>query len=122
MPLGEVSFPSLETSKQSLCDKHFGGEPSVREAVKKMPEVRECENTKGPFQSAIPRHLTRKGSLQTGESSQEMEGAPQSTGEVPEAGTGRPGEQDPMQGLGNTQHPSPREVQRRSHQGWNEAM
>lgn len=54
MPLGEVSFPSLETSKPSLCDKHIGGEPSVREAVKKMPEVRECENTKGPFQSAIP--------------------------------------------------------------------
>lgn len=61
-PLGEVSFPSPETPKHSLCAKHIDGEPSVRDAAEKMPEVRECENTKDAFQSAIPRHLTRKGS------------------------------------------------------------
>lgn len=40
----------------------MGEQPSVRDAVENTPEVRECENTKGPFPSAIPHRLTRKGS------------------------------------------------------------
>lgn len=36
-------------------------QPSVRDAVKNTPEVRECENTKGLFHPAITHRLTRKG-------------------------------------------------------------
>lgn len=37
-----------------------------------------------------------------------------SAGEESQAGVHRPGEQDPTQGSGNTQHPRPRKVQRSS--------
>lgn len=58
----EVSFSSLKTHRQLSGAKHTGGQPSVRDSVENTPEVRECENTKGPFHSAIPHCLARKGS------------------------------------------------------------